>query len=136
MIQNKPTKEYLYALVGESQEMVRDYLLIKSGKKTLTQERKRQMERAKRIHPQRNQEGESITIEQECATAYMGSGSEDFLRQNMDSCGVVDSLAMKQEIFDQMLQFGQICMVIGFVIGLTMPYAGRYLRLKYGWFTK
>lgn len=73
---------------------------------------------------------------QECATAFMGQGSADFLRQNMDACGIAESLAMKQQIFDQMLQFGQICMIIGFIIGLVAPYAGRYVRLKYGWFTK
>ena len=72
-------------------------------------------------------------MRQECATAYMGDGSADFLRQNFDAC---NTISMKQEIFDQMLQFGQICMIIGFVIGLTMPYLGRYMRLKYGWFTK
>lgn len=40
MIEKPPTKEYLYALVGESHEMVRDYFLIKSGKKVLTEEEK------------------------------------------------------------------------------------------------
>jgi hypothetical protein len=38
MIENKPTRQYLYALVGEAQEMVREYFLVKSGKKVLTQE--------------------------------------------------------------------------------------------------
>ena len=47
MIKQPPTKEYLYALVGESHEMVREYFLIKSGKKVLTETEKEEWNKRK-----------------------------------------------------------------------------------------
>ena len=67
---------------------------------------------------------------------WQNGTSEPFLRDGCPAPQTIDWFAAKQQIFDQMLQFGQIMGIIGFMIGLTMPYLGRYLRLKYGWFTK
>jgi hypothetical protein len=69
------------------------------------------------------------------SSIWEGGISEYILR---DGCSqpTIDFFAAKQQIFDQMLQFGQVMGIIGFVIGLTMPYLGRYIRVKYGWFAK
>jgi hypothetical protein len=40
MKEKKPSKEYLVALMSEADEMVREYLLVTTGQKTMTQEQK------------------------------------------------------------------------------------------------
>ena len=78
-------------------------------------------------------------IPMEKASSYMSESLwTNGTSEMRDACAInaIDFFAAKQQIFDQMLQFGQICMIIGFILGLTMPYLGRYVRIKYGWFTK
>jgi hypothetical protein len=76
-------------------------------------------------------------IPQESASAYL---NESFwnsgIPERITECNPIDYFQARQQIFDQMLQFGQICMIIGFVIGLAAPALGRYVKVKYGWFTK
>jgi hypothetical protein len=81
-------------------------------------------------------------LKSEWASSFMNTSfwengtSEVLLRDGCTAPNPIDYFALRQQIFDQMVQFGQICLIIGFVIGLTMPYLGRYLKVRYGWFTK